>query len=204
MIASLRGIVIVREPGRVILEVAGVGYEVSVPIGSFDQIPHAGGEIFVFVEESTAMYGGGTKLYGFLTLDQQRIFGKLRDVPGIGAKKAMEYLDKVSHSLPRFRKSVQEKDLAAMTSLFGFTRKTAEKLVISLKDSLADLPLTSDLSGADSALSGAAQEAMAALIQLGFKELEARRALEQVGPDSDLERSSEQLIREALKELRLA
>ena len=88
------------------------------------------------VAESVAMYGGGVTLYGFLTPSDKEMFLTLRDcVPGTGAKKALEYLDKASKSLPDFRRAVLEKDAKVLTGVFGFTRKTAERLIDALKES---------------------------------------------------------------------
>ena len=90
-------------------------------------LPEPGRSVLLHIAESVAMYGGGVTLYGFLTPSDKAMFLTFRDcVPGTGAKKALEYLDKASKSLPDFRRAVLDKDAKVLTGVFGFTRKTAD------------------------------------------------------------------------------
>src|SRR5688500_18341336 len=98
MIASLRGVVVHVGEDHAVVEAGGVGYEVSLTPLSLSRL-RAGQDAFVFIEESVAMYGGGVKLYGFLSAEERQLFGVFRDnIPATGAKKALEYLERASKS----------------------------------------------------------------------------------------------------------
>ena len=95
MIATLRGVVLTKDLESVVLETGGVGREVNVTAATASRLPAPGGEALLFVVPSYAMYGGGETLYGFLEASEKTLFLAFRDeIPGTGAKKALEYLDK--------------------------------------------------------------------------------------------------------------
>ena len=129
MISHLRGVIEEFTPERAVIDVHGVGYEVQIPVSTGQRLPAPGNEARLFIVESTSMYGGGTTLYGFFTAEERDTYLLLKDeVPGAGAKKALEYLDKVSKSIPDFKRAVLRKDISVLTGVFGFTKKTAEKI----------------------------------------------------------------------------
>ena len=203
MISSLRGVIVAKGAGRVVLEAGGVGYEVLVTAAASAALT-AGAEAFLHVAESVAMYGGGVTLYGFPAAGEKELFLALRDhVPSTGAKKALEYLDRASKSLPDFRRAVIERDSGLLTAAFGFTRKTAERLVEALKGKLGDE------GGAGAARPGKAQAAPAAMTRalsglsaLGYRPAEARAALSAVAEEHPGEPlGAEDIIRLALKRL---
>ena len=207
MIASLRGIVLHKDLDRVILECGGVGYEVMVTANTASRLPGAGGEGRLYVVESFGMYGGGATLYGFDSPSERQLFETFKEhVPGTGAKKALEYLDRASKSLPDFRRAILEKDEKILTGVFGFTKKTAEKLVEALKDKLEAVHVSgaekvTRAAGADLG-SGSLTQALAALAALGYKPSEARAALQSIAEEhggKDL--PVEQIVRQALKRL---
>jgi len=201
MIGSLRGALLHKEPGLVLLDVAGVGYEVHVTVAQFDRLPELGAELQLFVTESVAMYGGGATLYGFQTLEDKEIFMLLREIPGTGAKKAIDYLDKISKSAPDFRRAVLEADATVLVSLFGFTKKTAEKIIAALKDRIAGLRVSGQEKWGSKALPAGSSEALAALISLGYRETEARTALEAVPAATRTKASTTDLVKLALQQL---
>src|SRR5438309_11228503 len=139
MIGSLRGTVLHKTPGQVLVDVQGIGYEIAVTLAAYDRLPETGQEIQLFVSESMGMYGGGISLYGFLSLEEKEIYLLLREIPDTGSKKALDYLDKISKSAPDFRRAVLEADARSLVSLFGFTKKTADKMIAALKDRMAAL-----------------------------------------------------------------
>ncbi len=207
MIATLKGVVLSKAQDNVILEVSGIGYEVLLTPASSDALPALGQTALLHVVESVAMYGGGVTLYGFLTSSEKELFLTFRDsVPSTGAKKALEYLDKASKSLPDFRRAVLEKDAKVLRGVFGFTPKTAERLVDALKDKLEGISVPgaerlARLGGAQLPV-GAMSQALSALSALGYKPSEARAALSAVAeehPGEDL--NAERVIRLALKRL---
>ena len=207
MIASLRGAVLSKAQEKVVIEAGGVGYEVSVTPATAAALPLPGGQALLHVAESVAMYGGGVTLYGFITPADKEMFLTLRDsVPGTGAKKALEYLEKASKSLPDFRRAVLEKDAKVLTGVFGFTRKTADKLIDGLKDRLdgLQLPAAERLvrAGGSAVPAGAMSQALSALSALGYHPSEARAALSAVAEEHPGEKlDAERIIRLALKRL---
>lgn len=199
MIASLRGTLLEKRDEAAVVEVGGLGYEVSLSPSILAHLPSLGEEVLLFIAESTAMYGGGTTLYGFLKAEERQIFNVMRDkVPGTGAKKAMEFLDKASKSLPDFRRAVLDKDARALTTVFGFSSKTAEKIVAGLHDSLGEIPL---IAGAERSGSSPFEETIQGLVSLGYKEPASRQAAERARAALGGESSSQDMIREALRQL---
>lgn len=200
MIAYLRGTVVAKNPESAVIETGGVGYEVFLCEPSLEALPAEGGQASVFIAESISMYGG-TALYGFLTREEKLLFDLLRDaVPNTGAKKAMDYLGKAVKSLPDFTRAVAAKDPKPLTAIFGFTAKTAEKLITALKDKLP----TSGLSvpaGPQGAAAAAYTQALSALTGLGFRAADARAALEEAAAEAGPKAGAEAIIRLALKRL---
>ncbi|MDE2142086.1 MAG: Holliday junction branch migration protein RuvA [Elusimicrobia bacterium] len=207
MIASLRGALIAKDLERVVLEVGGVGHEIHVTAATASRLPAPGAEAFLLVIPSYAMYGGGETLYGFLSDAEKAMFCAFRDeIPGTGAKKALEYLDKASKSLPDFRRAVMERDEKLLCGVFGFTKKTATKLVAALKDKLEDMrvPGAPHVRKAADALppSGSWSQALSALEALGYKPSEVRSALQTLAEEhSGADVPAEHLVRQALKRL---
>jgi Holliday junction DNA helicase RuvA len=142
MIYSITGIVELKEINRAVINAGGIGYEIAIPACVFESLPLIGQEVKLLTVESVAMYGGGTTLYGFLTSEQRQLFTCIREfVPGTGAKKALDYMDKASKSLPDFRRAVLEQDPRQLVGIFGFSKKTAEKIIAALKDKLAGMSI---------------------------------------------------------------
>jgi holliday junction DNA helicase RuvA len=201
MIGSLRGQVIQKSPGQVLLEVQGIGYEIAVTLSAFDRLPDAGNEVLLYISESMGLYGGGVTLYGFLTTEEKDIYSLLREIPGTGSKKAMEYLDKISKSAPDFRRAILEGEARTLVSLFGFTRKTADKMIAALKDRIAGLRLQGREKFAAALEARGVHEALAALVSLGYRESEARSALDRLPSPLRAEAATPDLVKEALKQL---
>ena len=138
MIASLRGSIISKTEEGIVIEVGGLGYEVFLCEASLRNLGPEGGEAYVLTAQSISMYGGAA-LYGFLTREEKDLFDLFRDaVPNTGAKKALDYLNKALKSLPDFKQAVMKNDPRLLTSIFGFTAKTADKLISALKDKMPD------------------------------------------------------------------
>ena len=206
MIASLRGTVLSKDLESLILEAGGVGHEVHVTAATASRA-QAGAEILLMVVPSYAMYGGGETLYGFLDASEKALFCAFRDeIPGTGAKKALEYLEKAAKSLPDFRRAVIERDEKMLCAVFGFSKKTATKIVDALKGKLEDVrvpgaPHIQQLSAA-ALPAGSWSVALSALESLGYKPAEVRSALQALAEEhggKDL--PAEHLVRQALKRL---
>jgi Holliday junction DNA helicase RuvA len=207
MIASLRGTILALEGDRAVIEAAGVGYELLVTQATARKLPAPGREAFLLTSESFGMYGGGCTLYGFLSPEEKSLFLTFKEsVPSTGAKKALEHLDKAQKSLPDFRRAILDQDARLLVGVFGFSKKTAERLIDALKDKLDGLPAPGSerLRGSAAAASGsiAMTQALNALASLGYKPAEASAALSllaQEHPAKDL--AVEQIVRLALKRL---
>jgi Holliday junction DNA helicase RuvA len=201
MIASLRGILLEKTGDGAVIEVAGVGYAVALSTSVRDALPSVGGDVFFHIIESVAMYGGGVSLYGFPTAEDKKIYLALKDnVPGTGAKKALELLDKASKSPAAFRQSIADKDVKRLVSLFGFTSKTAEKLVAGLKDKLDELP-SSAIAVDGKSDTTSFEEAVQGLAALGYRESDAREAARLSVDTVGRSASSQAVIKDALRRL---
>jgi Holliday junction DNA helicase RuvA len=199
MLAYLRGRIVMKSGESAVIEVNGLGYEVFFCAPSLEALGQEGAPVEVFIAESISMYGG-TALYGFRSREEKLLFDLLRDaVPNTGAKKAMDYLGKAVRSMPDFSAAVAAKDAKRLTAIFGFTAKTADKLIMALKDKL--LPGAGAASAVSGIASGAYTQALAALIGLGFRAGEARAALEEAAAEAGTDASAEAVIRQALKRL---
>ena len=205
MIASLRGTVLSKDLESLILEVGGVGHEIHVTAATASRLA-IGAEALLMVVPSYAMYGGGETLYGFLDASEKAMFCAFRDeIPGTGAKKALEYLDKASKSLPDFRRAVIDRDEKMLGAVFGFSKKTATKIVDALKGKLDDMRVAGQphiQKASEPALRGSWAQALSALESLGYKPSEVRSALQSLAEEhGGKELPAEALVRQALKRL---
>ncbi len=193
MIGRLRGTLVSKQPPWLLLEVGGVGYEVQAPMSTIYDLPGIGKEIILLTHY--AVKEDGAALYGFLHEAERALFRDLQKVSGIGAKIALAVLSGVSTE--HFARLVQAGDVVALTRIPGIGKKTAERIVVELRDRLDGL---SGLPGASMAVGGApldaAGEASVALQQLGYKPVEVTRLGQRVAAAGD---SAETIIRKALR-----
>jgi len=197
MIGRLTGILLEKQPPFLLIDVNGVGYEVEAPMSTFYQLPATGESVtlhtHLIVREDAQL------LCGFASSGERQLFRHLIKVNSVGAKLALAILSGISAA--EFARCVRDRDAAALTRLPGVGKKTAERLIIEMRDRLEELPAElvppaagSETAGAQSA--GAEREALSALVALGYKPQEASRLLQHVdvaGLDS------ESIIRLALK-----
>ncbi|WP_334026983.1 Holliday junction branch migration protein RuvA [Alteromonas sp. P256] len=203
MIGRIRGTLAEKQPPEILVDVAGVGYEIHMPMTSFYQLPAVGGEVVVYthfvVREDAQL------LFGFADKLERGLFRELIKANGVGPKLGLAILSGMS--APQFLSSVQSEDVSALVSLPGIGKKTAERLVVELKDRLAKFgkmqsvavpaPSSDLLSGSTFvAVNSAREEAQSALIALGYKPAQASKLVDSVYQDG---MESESLIREALK-----
>lgn len=197
MIGRLRGEIISKHPPQVLLDVHGVGYELEAPMSTFYDLP-AVGETVTLVTHLVVREDAQV-LYGFLREADRTLFRSLLKVTGVGARMALAILSGMDAR--RFALCVQQEDVAALVRLPGIGRKTAERLVIEMRDRIDGLdvglpPSTvagmAGAAGDDSALS----DAVSALVALGYKPVEANRMARAV---DDGAKPSEEIIRAALK-----
>jgi len=196
MIGSLQGRIAAKTPPQLTVDVSGVGYELEVPLSSFLQLPPIGHEVRLLTH--LVVREDAHVLYGFLTDEERRLFRSLLKVSGVGPKIALALLSGIS--VEAFARCIREQDIAPLTRVPGIGRKTAERLLIEMRDRVA--AATADggagAEGAHSAPASTAEgEAFDALVRsLGYKPAEASRLLKAVEPGKH---STEEWIRRALQ-----
>lgn len=193
MIGRLRGILLHKQPPWLVLDVSGVGYEMEAPMSTFYDLPESGREVQLFthyaVKEDTVA------LYGFLRESERTLFRTLQKVSGIGAKIALAVLSGVT--VDEFARQVHSADISALTRIPGIGKKTAERIVVELKDRVDSLgsALPTNMHGATIAKDPIA-EAGGALTALGYKPAEVARLIRDAAVSGD---NAEAIIRKALK-----
>ncbi len=204
MIGNIRGTLLEKQPPEILIEAGGVGYEVQVPMTSFYELPEIGQEanlVIHFVVREDAQL-----LFGFANKKERAVFRELIKASGVGPKLALAILSGMNAE--QFMQCVSREDVTALTKLPGVGKKTAERLVIEMRDRLSKLAkeqgyaetvhLTPDLPVENTFVqrTDAKEEALSALLALGYKGPQASKVIQAVFNDG---MSSEQLIREALR-----
>jgi Holliday junction DNA helicase RuvA len=198
MIAFLRGRVVDKQPNRVIIDIQGVGYDVHVPLSTFYEIGDVGSDVALRVH--THVREDALQLYGFLTELERQLFERLIAISGIGPKLAVAVLSGMD---PRdLLTAVQRADVARLTGIPGVGTKTAERIVLELKDRLAQIALPAAAHAA-AAMSGPDRlraDLLSALQNLGYHRPQAEKAIESA-VKSMTEQTFEQALKSALREL---
>ena len=189
MIGLLRGKLLSKQPPHLLIDVQGVGYEVEAPMSTFYDLPAVGSEVVLHThlsirEDAHVLFGFGSEM-------ERRFFRSLIKVNGVGPKLALTILSGIS--VDGFVRCVQENDTAALTRLPGIGKKTAERLVVEMRDRLDDVGTPAAAAGARA---NPRDEALSALVSLGYKPQEAAQMLRSIKEDG---LSSEELIRRALQ-----
>jgi holliday junction DNA helicase RuvA len=197
MIAFLRGRVFDKHPNRIIVDVAGVGYEVHVPLSTYYDVGDAGAEIALHVH--THVREDALQLYGFLTSLEQVLFERLIAISGIGPKLAIAVLSGIDSG--ELVTSVQRGDVARLTSIPGIGKKTAERIVLELKDRLRDVGAV-NTNGAEQKTTGdqLRDDLLSALENLGYHRPLAEKAVDAVRARDDAA-GFEAALKGALREL---
>lgn len=201
MIAFLSGKLLEKHANTVIVDVGGVGYEVSIPLSTFYELGEVGSDvqlrIFTHVREDAI------QLFGFKTMRERDLYLKLISVQGIGAKSGITMLSGMSAD--EIIAAIRTDNLAKLTAIPGVGRKTAERLVIELRDKVNDLAagVSAETSMAAAGGIGADavfDDALSALVNLGYQKNSAEKALQQVRQEG-IELSVQKLLRAALQSL---
>ena len=193
MIGSLIGLIKEKTPSAILLEVNGIGYEISIPLSTSFQLPKVGESAFLLTH--LVVREDQHSLYGFATEEERKLFRALIKISGVGAKLAITILS--GTNVTGFIQSVVNEDIDALVHLPGIGKKTAERLVVEMKDKVSEI--SDDQSNLpDSGVNSAVAEAINALVNLGYKTKDAKNILDKI--DSE-ELSVEDLIRQALKSL---
>jgi Holliday junction DNA helicase RuvA len=181
MIAHLRGKLIARRPNQVIVETAGVGYDVTISVPAFSELPPLGSEVSLHIH--THVREDQIALYGFLRLEEKHLFEKLITVSGIGPKLAVTILS----GMPAddMTGAIRGNDVARLTKIPGIGRKTAERMVLELRDKLP--PAGPDQVHVVPSLSGVQEDVLSALVNLGYQRAVAEKAVAAAEKDASFE-----------------
>jgi len=199
MIARLKGTVLESTPLLVVLEAGGVGYEVHIPVTTAERVPAIGKECSLFIH--SVYREDSATLYGFATRDDRDFYRLLIEkVSGIGPKIGISMLSRMSTDL--LRSAIASADVALLSKCPGIGKKTAERLVIELKDKVGlvasnNSPAAGELSAA--AEPSAFQDAVGSLMTLGYKPADADKLVRKAVSKLDANASTEALVKEALR-----
>ena len=194
MIAFIRGILVEKEPTRVVIEAGGVGYEVLVPLSTYEKLPRTGSEAKLLtyhcVREDDEI------LFGFWSDDEKAMFAKLTSVSGVGPKIALAILS--GSSIAELSMSIAGGDFKRISAIKGVGKKTAEKICVELKDKVGEFAFSGSDGGPGRTASPVMRDALAALRALGFNEETSSKMVADVlakNPDAD---SVEEVVKIAL------
>ncbi len=198
MIAFLEGTLAEALPTQIVVNVQGVGYQVLVPVSSFERLPQPGAPVKILTHLSVRE--DAHVLYGFLTEGERDLFRLLlHHVSGVGPKIALAVLSGLPTDM--FKAAVVAGDIAAISRINGIGKKTAERIVLELKDKvgIAAEWEASSAKNAPSEADSRLHDAVLALISLGYKQVEAHKAVRRVLDLSESTPTAEDLIRQSLK-----
>lgn len=187
MIGRLSGKLIAKHPPQIVVDVHGVGYELDVPMSTFYQLPAAGAEVVLLTH--MLVREDAHQLYGFATEQERAVFRQLLRISGVGARTALAVLSGMS--VADLHRAVSEQDGAQLTKVPGIGKKTAERLLLELRDKL-DLKVAMT---AAPGTGGSGNDIVNALLALGYNDKEAAWAIRQLPPEANVSEG----IRQALK-----
>jgi Holliday junction DNA helicase RuvA len=193
VIGFIEGLLAQKQPPHLLVNVNGIGYEIEAPMTVFYDLPETGARIALHTH--LQVREDSHRLYGFNTVRQRDLFRSLLKVSGVGPRVALAILSGLNAE--EFERCIGDGDIAQLTRVPGIGRKTAERLLVEMRDRLSELPRASG-EGLAGETESAEQDAVSALLALGYKPAEAARALRGVRQAG---MSSEELIRGALAAL---
>ena len=193
MIGSLRGKLTSRQPAAIIIECAGVGYEVATPMSTFLELPAIGADVFLYMH--LLVREDAQTLYGFATEDEKQLFRTLLKISGVGAKMGLAILSAMT--VRDFERCVQTDDAAMLIRIPGVGKKTAERLIIEMRDKIDKAPSYAVAAKAGSDAGDPRSLAVDALVSLGYKLTEVKRLLVQIDVK---DKTAEEIIRLALRQ----
>jgi len=191
MIHYLKGILKYKSPAFIIVEVGGVGYEINIPLSSFDLLPPEGKEIKI----NTYLHWreNGLTLYGFVTQEERDFFGLLISISKIGPKSALRIVSRISPS--EFKRAIKKGDLATLTHVPGIGGKTAQRLILELKERVEEEEIV------EPGKETITRDTLSALISLGYTRKEAEKAVKEALRSTEEGVDLAGLIREALRHI---
>ncbi|SEG17871.1 Holliday junction DNA helicase subunit RuvA [Bryocella elongata] len=198
MIAHIRGQILAKTPNSVIVDCQGVGYELAISVATYTEIGEVNAEARLHVH--THVREDALLLYGFAELNEKRLFEKLLTISGIGPKLAITVLSGISAD--RLIAAIRGGDHATLTKIPGIGKKTAERVVLELKDKLDDMAAAMPSPTATPSLGAVAEDVLSALVNLGYPRPIAQKAVESAAKDSAVASDFEKLFRAAMSAVR--
>ncbi len=200
MIAHLRGQVFSKSPNAVVIDCGGVGYELAISVTTYTELGEPGGAAALHVH--THVREDALLLFGFHELTEKRLFEKLLTISGIGPKLAITVLSGIAAD--RLITAIRSGDYATLTKIPGIGKKTAERVVLELKDKLDDLagPASPSAAPAQPSLSAIAEDVLSALTNLGYPRPVALKAIEAASKNAEVSGDFERLFRSAIAAVR--
>jgi Holliday junction DNA helicase RuvA len=193
MIAHLRGKLLTKHPNQAIIETAGVGYDVTISVPTFSDLPAVGADVALHIH--THVREDAIALYGFLRPSEKLLFEKLITVSGIGPKLAITILSGMAAD--EMVAAIRGNDVVRLTRIPGIGRKTAERMVLELRDKLPETP---SAQAPAAALTSTEEDVLSALVNLGYQRAAAEKALASTTKTGSA-KSFDQLFRSALGQL---
>ncbi len=195
MIGMLRGMIISKQAPELLLDINGIGYEISAPMTTFYELPEVGHEVILHTH--LVVREDAHLLYGFIDLKTRNLFRTLIKVNGVGPKLALTLLSGMDANT--FVQCIQQGNTAVLVSIPGIGKKTAERLVIETRDALKQYSTIDTIEHTHSTTSNQEiEDAISALISLGYKPNDAKIAISRLDPTIN---SSEEFIRQALQQM---
>jgi Holliday junction DNA helicase RuvA len=193
MLEYLKGKLIEATPLKAVVDIGGLGYQLLIPVSSFSKVPPLGKEVLFYV--SAVIREDSHKLFGFLTRGERDLFEKLLDVSGVGPKTALAFIGHLP--LEELQSAIAHSNIALLCKIPGVGKKTAERLVIDMRDKVKNLQLEGI--GSPLLAQGSVADAVSALIHLGYNPLQAQKAIKTALGTSKEEPPLAQLITAALR-----
>ncbi|MDP8268643.1 MAG: Holliday junction branch migration protein RuvA [Candidatus Tenebribacter davisii] len=197
MYSYLKGILTEKDPTIIVIDCNGIGYELLIPLSTFDKLPGIGSEVKILVHYSFNE-SDGVRLFGFYSNEEKALFRQLINISKVGPKLALSVLSGLS--VVDLLRAIQIGDVKLISTIHGIGKKSAERLVIELKDkvgNISNISLGSDYSEADTEIT---QDAETALLTLGYKRYDIRKIIFKLMKDNDYT-SSEEITKAAIKAL---
>jgi len=197
MIGYLKGILLFKSPEYVIISTGGVGYQVELPLNAFSELPEPGEMVSLYIY--TYLKENTLKLFGFFNPDEKMLFSKLIEVSGIGPKLALNILSRISPE--GFNKIIIERDISKLKAIPGIGRKTAERILLEIKDKWIAPVKEKVPSTSKKQENGLIRDVVSVLINLGYQKKEALKAVQKALKQFTTSPRLEDLIKETLRQL---
>jgi len=194
MITFLEGTLAEKTPTRIVLNVHGVGYEIFIPLSSYDRLPDENAPCKVLTHDQ--LREDAHNLYGFVTEAERSLFAMLLGISGVGPKTALSALSGLS--VRDLKRAVVEGDIKRLSSLSGIGKKTAERIVVELRHKLSEGETREAVAGAPETADLRTRDAVLALVALGYKQVDAQTRVRDILPKLKASATIEDIVRAAL------